>query len=243
VERLAPELRSAPLVFVDDLHAPELRLDDLRHLRRSLRLGRGDPVCLADGAGGWRTAVLGASGPGELGPLQQADVRAPSVTVGLAIPKGTRLDVAVTKLTELGVDRVVLLAAERSVVRWAPADVGDRLERLGRVAREASMQCRRLRLPEIAGILSVEEIVARCPGEVALAEPGGPAPSLSRPVVLVGPEGGWTDDELAAGDGRVGLGPTVLRVETAAIAAGVALCGQRAGWLPSVADPHGESFP
>lgn len=242
MEQLPPELRSAPLVFVDDLDAPQVRPDDLRHLRRSLRLSDGASVCLADGRGAWRTAVLGASQPAALGPVHELEPATPPVTVGLAIPKGARLEVAVTKLTELGVDHIVLLAAERSVVRWAPGDVAARLERLERVAREASMQCRRPRRPEITGVYSVAAVAARWPGHVALAEPGGAPASLAHPVMLIGPEGGWTPEELAAGDARVGLGATVLRVETAAIAAGVVLCGQRGGWLPSVANDHPESF-
>lgn len=242
MEHLAPELRAGPLVFVDDLGAPVLRPDDDRHLRRSLRLADGAALCLADGTGAWRSAVLHADGPGDLGAVHDVVTPSVAVTVGLAIPKGARLEVAVTKLTELGVDRIVLLAAERSVVRWARSDVDDRLARLGRVAREAAMQSRRPRLPEITGVLSVADVSLRWPGEVALAEPGGSPPSLAHPVVLVGPEGGWTEGELASGAASVGLGPTVLRVETAAIAAGVALCGQRAGWLPAVADDHPRSF-
>jgi 16S rRNA U1498 N3-methylase RsmE len=58
---------------------------------------------------------------------------------------------------------------------------------------------------------------------------GGGPPSLERPVVLVGPEGGWDESELASGLPLVTLGPTVLRAETAAMAAGVLLCGLRAG--------------
>lgn len=242
MEQLPPELRAGPLVFVGDLDAPQLGADDLGHLRRSLRLADGASLCLADGSGAWRTAVLSGAGPVDLGSLRVAETPAPPVTVGLAVPKGSRLEVAVAKLTELGVDRIVLLRAERSVVRWAEGDVAERLSRLGRVAREASMQSRRLRLPEVIGVLSVAEATARWPGEVAVAEPGGPAPTLRRPTVLVGPEGGWTADELAVCGERVGLGATVLRVETAAIAAGVALCGQRAGWLPSVSDAHPQSF-
>ena len=61
------------------------------------------------------------------------------------------------------------------------------------------------------------------------------APSLARPVVLVGPEGGWSDDELAAGLPTVGLGPNVLRTETAAVAAGTLLVALRSGLLA----PHG----
>lgn len=227
----APELRAGPLVFVDDLEAPQIHDDDLRHLRRSLRLGDGDGLCVADGAGAWRTANLAGSRLVDLGVVHDAEVASPEIVVGLAIPKGSRLDVAVAKLTELGVDHIQLLATERSVVRWSDSEVPRRLERLRRVAREAAMQSRRPRLPGIAGVLAISEVVARWPGGVALAEPGGPPPDPARPVILIGPEGGWTPAELGVCADRVGLGPTVLRIETAAIAAGVVLAGQRAGWL------------
>lgn len=238
----APELRAGPLVFVDDLDAPELSPDDLAHLRRSLRRGDGDPLCLADGVGAWRTAVLGGTGVDRLGPVHIEDSPRPPLTVGLAIPKGSRLDVAVAKLTEIGVDEVLLLGAERSVVRWADSEVRRRIERLERVARESAMQCRRPRLPSIRGVVDVAGAVASSPGEVALAEPGGAPPTLATPVVLVGPEGGWAPAELAVDAPSVAFGPTVLRVETAAIAAGVALCGLRGGWLRSVTNHHGGSF-
>ena len=231
MEGPAPELRAGPLVYVDDLDDPVIGDDDLNHLRRSLRLAAGDRLCLADGAGAWRTASLTSAGAGELGPLHTEVAAAPALVVGLAIPKGPRLEVAVTKLTELGVDEVLLLAAERSVVRWPTSEVDRRLDRLRRVAREAAMQSRRPRLPVLTGVRTVAEVVAARGGEVALAEPGGGPPNLAHPVVLVGPEGGWTSAELSACGARVGLGPTVLRVETAAVAAGVALAGQRAGWL------------
>ena len=63
---------------------------------------------------------------------------------------------------------------------------------------------------------------------LALAHPGGGPPSLTRPATLVGPEGGWSDDELASSLPRVGLGPSVLRAETAAFAAGLLMCALRA---------------
>lgn len=231
MEEPPPALRAGPLVFVGDLDDPQLNDDDLRHLRRSLRLADGDSLCVADGAGAWCTATLAGASVAALGQRQLVELPEQRVSVGLAIPKGPRLEVAVAKLTELGVDEVLLLAAERSVVRWPSSEVPRRLDRLRRVAREAAMQARRPRLPEITGVHQIGAVVAARPGEVALAEPGGPPPDLAHPVVLVGPEGGWTAAELATCADRVGLGPTVLRVETAAITAGVALAGQRAGWL------------
>jgi RsmE family RNA methyltransferase len=91
------------------------------------------------------------------------------------------------------------------------------------------MQSRRPLLPRIGDSESVEEIATRAaPGAIALAEPGGGAVSLSTPVVLVGPEGGWSPRELALVRNKVGLGDGVLRVETAAVAAGVLLSALRA---------------
>lgn len=225
-------LRAGPLVFVDSIEAPVLADGDLHHLRRSLRLVDGDALCVADGRGNWRSATLLGETLGDLGETSVDAAPNPVLTVGLAMPKGARLDVAVAKLTEIGIDAVVLVAARRSVVRWPPAEVDRRLARLRRVSREAAMQSRRPRLPEITGVHTVAELVEASGRRVAMAEPGGRPIGQDHHVVLIGPEGGWAPEELALGAEAVSLGPTVLRVETAAIAAGVALCGRRSGWLP-----------
>lgn len=151
---------------------------------------------------------------------------APAVTVAFAVVKGQRPEWAVQKLTEIGVDRIVPLLTARSVVRWPPGEAGRQVARLRRVAREAAVQSRRLWLPVIEGVTPVAALAAE-PGAV-LAHFDGDPPSLDRPVVLVGPEGGWDDAELAAAPGRVGLGPSVLRAETAAMVAGTLLCALRA---------------
>jgi len=118
-------------------------------------------------------------------------------------------------------------------VRWT----GDRavapVERLRRVAREAAMQSRRAWLPVVEQPSAFPAVAAR-PG-AALAVAGGDPPSLGQPVVLVGPEGGWDPDEVAAGLPTLGLGPNVLRTETAAVAAGALLVALRCGLL----SPHG----
>ena len=152
----------------------------------------------------------------------------PQVTVAFAVVKGQRPEWAVQKLTEIGVDRIVPLLSARSVVRWPAGEVGAQVARLRRVAREASMQSRRLWLP-LVDVVSPFEAMAAEPGAV-LAHPGGGPPSLERPVVLIGPEGGWDEAELARARAMlVGLGPSVLRTETAAVVAGALLCALRAG--------------
>jgi 16S rRNA (uracil1498-N3)-methyltransferase len=150
--------------------------------------------------------------------------------VGFALVKGSRPELIVAKLTELGMDRIVPVEAARSVVRWEPDRAAGHLERLRRVAREAAMQSRRAWLPEVLPAATLADLVAAEGGDrLALAEPGGGAPSLDRPVVLVGPEGGWTDAELEQVSHRVGLGPQILRVETAAITVGALLGALRSG--------------
>ena len=89
------------------------------------------------------------------------------------------------------------------------------------------MQCRRAWLPTVEDLASFTAVTSR-PG-AAIADAGGAAPSLDRPTILVGPEGGWTDDERACGLPSVGFGPHVLRAETAAMAAASLLGALRAG--------------
>jgi len=212
--------------FVDDLGAPALSADDRHHLERVLRLRAGDEVTVSDGAGGRLRCRFGPA----LEPateIERVPRPAPAVTVGLAVVKGQRPEWAVQKLTEIGVDRIVPLLSARSVVRWPPGEAGGQLARLRRVAREAAMQSRRVWLPVVAGVTPVEELAAE--RGAALAHPGAGPPALDRPVVLVGPEGGWDDAELAAAPALVGLGPSVLRSETAALVAGTLLCALRAG--------------
>jgi 16S rRNA (uracil1498-N3)-methyltransferase len=222
-----PDLRAGPLVFVDDLASPRLDDGDWHHLTRVLRVAPGERLCLSDGAGSWRTARL-AQEPGDLGEVIATDRPSPAVCIGVAVPKGSRIDLTVQKLTELGVDRIALLHTSRSVVRWDAGDVSGRLDRLRRVAREAAMQSRQLHLPVVEGPVTPAELVARG-APVALAEPDG-GPPVPGTTVLIGPEGGWAPEELVLSDHRVGLGPSILRVETAAITLGAHLCAQRDQW-------------
>jgi 16S rRNA (uracil1498-N3)-methyltransferase len=133
----------------------------------------------------------------------------------------------VQKLTEIGVDRIVPLVAERTVVRWHGDRATKHETRLRKVAREAAMQSRRVWLPAVLPVTPVGSLVEE--PQVALAQFGGRPPDLARPTVLVGPEGGWTDAEVAAAAATTTLGAGVLRAETAALAAGVLLTALRAG--------------
>jgi 16S rRNA (uracil1498-N3)-methyltransferase len=219
---------SSAHVFVADLDAPEPDPEDRHHLGRVLRLRPGEPVSVSDGRGGWRMCAW--AGDGRLDPVGEVGHEprpSPALTVAFAPAKGDRPEWVVQKLTEAGVDCIVPLATARAVVRWEGERAGRAVERLRRVAREAAMQSRRTWLPDVSAMALFAEMAGR--PEAALAEPGGGPPSLERPTLLVGPEGGWDPGELAVDLPRVELGPTVLRAETAAVAAGVLLAALRAG--------------
>jgi 16S rRNA (uracil1498-N3)-methyltransferase len=239
---------AAAHVFVGDLEAPALDGGDRSHLERVLRLQPGEVVGLSDGAGCWRVArwrgggVLDPAGPVTAEPRPR-----PEVAVGVALVKGDRLEWAVQKLTELGVDRVMPMATERAVVRWDGERRRRAAQRLRAVARAAAMQSRRVRLPVVDEVTDFADLVTAfaggspaggaggpggagpLAGPAALADPVGEPPSLERPVILVGPEGGWSPAELGAPLPRVSLGPHVLRAETAAVAAGTLLVAIRHG--------------
>jgi 16S rRNA (uracil1498-N3)-methyltransferase len=237
---------AAAMVFVDDPATPMVTESDAHHLLDVLRLRHGELVVAADGAGSWtpcrmaaRPPGRGASDPGSTlvvdGPLQHRPRPEVAVTVAFAPAKGDRPEWVVQKLTELGVDRIVPIRTARSVVRWDGERGPRAVERLRRVAKEASAQSRRLWLPDVDGVATVAELVVGEAPPPCLAQPGGGPPSLAHPVVAVGPEGGWDDDELAGLEGRVGLGPTVLRAETAAVVVGSLLCGIRSGVVGTLA--------
>jgi 16S rRNA (uracil1498-N3)-methyltransferase len=216
-------------VLVADVEAPEPDGDALHHLRRVLRLRPGELVTVTDGAGAWRACVFGSDGVDPSGDVQREPAPDPQLTVAVAPPKGDRLDWLVAKCTEVGIDRLVVLDAGRSVVRWEGERVERQLARLRRIAVEAAMQSRRVWLPAIAGPSAALDVL---PG-LAAAEPGGRRLGDADTAVAVGPEGGWTPDELAAAADTVSLGANVLRVETAAVVAAVRLVnGREAGERP-----------
>ncbi len=224
--------RAGAHVIVADLEAPQLDAADHHHLVSVLRLRPGEAVGVTDGRGGWRPcSFLAGGGLRPEGDVLRRSRPAPTITVGMAPVKGDRPEWAIQKLTELGVDRILLLTAERSVVRWDPERTGRHLEKFRLVARQAAMQSRQVWLPEITGLQRAEAVASQ-PG-VALATPGGRPPSLDYATVLVGPEGGWTDIEQESALATVSLGPTVLRTESAAVAAGVLLTALRAGLVRS----------
>jgi 16S rRNA (uracil1498-N3)-methyltransferase len=210
---------AAAHVVVDDVELPELEDSTAHHLFRVLRVRDGDVVTVTDGRGSWRAcrAMSGDVRPDS--EVMPAPDRAVTSTVAFAIPKADRPEWIVQKLTEIGVARIVLLHAERSVVRWDGERADRHLDKLRRVAVEALEQSRGVWLPEIAGPVTAAEVLP----VMAAAEPGARSLTRDDDAIAVGPEGGWSQSELALAADRIALTATVLRVETAALVAGAML--------------------
>jgi 16S rRNA (uracil1498-N3)-methyltransferase len=241
---------AASQVFVDDPGRPLLSDEDVHHLGRVLRLRHGEEVIVTDGRGRWARAlwrgaatlepVCEASGIGGDGSVQTEARADPALTVAFAPVKGERPEWVVQKLTELGIDRIVPLRSERSVVRWTGARGQASVEKLRRVAREAAAQCRRVWLPELSDTMAFADLPGLGgPGEVVLAQLSGNRPTLAQRVVAVGPEGGWSTGELESGLPTVGFGLSVLRAETAAVTAGAILASLRTGTVAAAEGPPG----
>jgi len=214
----------------------QLNAEESRHLTRVCRLGVGDRIEIFDGRGAVAIAhVLGVcAGRVELrveGDCQ-AEAQPPvSLTLATAVPKGDRFDWLIEKATELGVERLIPLVTDRSVVDPR----GSKLERLRRSVIEASKQCRRARLMVLDEPIEWTKLVASFPDAMRfLADPGGTPPHLwpSIPrggtvVLTVGPEGGWTatERELAHESGWLAIrfSLNTLRIETAGLAGCAAL--------------------
>jgi 16S rRNA (uracil1498-N3)-methyltransferase len=236
---------SAALFYVDAL--PEVGEtavvdgDEGFHAANVRRIRVGEQLDLGDGAGTLAHCVVDEVGKGRLSArvldLVRVPAAAPAVTVVQALPKSDRSELAIELATEAGADEFVAWHASRCVARWdGPARVDKGLRRWGAVARSAARQSRRAYIPPVRGVVSTAELVQRIGDEVstgavvlALHEsavsrltelPVGQADSL---VLIVGPEGGIADDEIAllseAGATAVRLGPTVLRTSTAAAVA------------------------
>ncbi len=202
---------------------------DLTHqIARVLKLQPGERVVLCDGQGREALMNLEAVSPTrvELSLVEErASAAEPArvVTLYLALIKPDAFDLAVEKAVECGVSAIVPVLAERSIKREVKTD------RLKRIIREAAEQSGRGTLPTLASAMPLKDAAAKAATEsrAFFFAPGSPAFSgngSSDPVsVFVGPEGGWTGEEerlaLAAGLTAAGLGPTVLRAETAATVA------------------------
>lgn len=208
----------------------ELDATSAHHLRNVLRLTDGAEIELFDDAGAVARGLIVASEARVI--VEVTDIRTASagisLTVAAAVPKGERADWMIEKLSELGCTRFIPLATARSVVL---PEGRNKIERWKRIAVEAAKQSQRRGVMEIGTLTSVNVVTqATTPAGLVLSTQGDSCslvdavPSASKALTMfVGPEGGWADDELALferlGIQSVRLTDTILRIETAAVAA------------------------
>lgn len=204
---------TSPHVLVDDVERPRLGPTARHHLARVRRLQPGDALSVTDGRGHWRWCGFGEEVEVR-GEVHADPAPDPPLTVGFALVKGQRPELVVQKLTEIGIDEIVPFVAERSVVKWDGEKAARHHERLLVIANEAAEQSRRTWFPIVRTVVPFDEAVA-LPGAVQ-CDVGGAPLTAEHTTVLIGPEGGWSPAERRPG--AVGLGATVLRAETAAIA-------------------------
>ncbi|WP_327168078.1 16S rRNA (uracil(1498)-N(3))-methyltransferase [Streptomyces subrutilus] len=245
---------TAPVFVVEEVPpGPEFVLDgpEGRHAVSVKRLNPGEAVVLADGRGRWAEAVVkAAEGKDRLvvtvsGVFEEAEP-AVRITVVQALPKGDRGELAVETMTETGVDAVVPWQASRCITQWRGERGAKALAKWRATAREAGKQSRRVRFPEVAEALSTRQVAALLAGAdlavvlhedrdtpsqaLATAE----LPAAGSVVLVVGPEGGVSPEELAvfadAGARPYRLGRSVLRTSTAGTAATAVLLARTGRW-------------
>ncbi|MER6126258.1 16S rRNA (uracil(1498)-N(3))-methyltransferase [Streptomyces sp. NPDC001795] len=244
---------TAPVFVVDQLEGlgREFVLDgpEGRHAVSVKRLRPGEDVVLTDGRGRWTEGVVKAAEGKDrlvvtdLESVHEEPPASPRITVVQALPKGDRGELAVETMTEVGVDAIVPWAASRCITQWK----GDRglkaLAKWRATAREAGKQSRRVRFPEVADAATTKQVaalLAKADFAAVLHESGDePLAAVELPaegeiLLVVGPEGGVSPEELAlfgeAGARAFRLGRTVLRTSTAGTAAAALLLGRTGRW-------------
>ncbi len=235
----------------DDAGRLALTVRDEHHVRDVLRLRVGDEILVVfPGGGAARVSLTDVGTDGVHGRfLAWIEARPlPRVWLVQGLAKGERMDLVVRIASEIGVERIVVLATERSVVRLEGAKVTARIERWQRVAESAAKQAQLTNIPLVTGVETIERLesaLAPCGVRLVAWEEAAGAPSIREalhgtsvgadvPVaVIIGPEGGWTRSEVEAlvGSGAIAvtLGDTVLRTETAGVVASALAMAARGG--------------
>lgn len=220
--------------------------DDVHHITRVLRLGRGDLISVLDGTGAeYEVAIAEVREGAVFGEIMRVAARASEpgaeITVVQGLPKGDKMDLVVQKCTEIGVRAIIPAVTARSVVRLDDDGRARRkAARWRRIAEEAAKQSGRGVIPEVRDIVSLREALETTVPAVDLAvipwelENGTglrqaleSRPDARRFAVFIGPEGGFDLSEVevarSAGAVPVSLGPRILRTETAALVVAAAI--------------------
>ena len=223
-------------IFLDDLTAGELKISgqDARHLAYSLRAKRGDKITAVDGSGNCAVIELidfdkETIKAQRVGELQKVIVER-KIILADCLPKQNRFETIIEKATELGVDKIQPLISERTIARPK-----DKSERWKKIAKEAAEQCARNTIPEIGDVRKLDDWLKEIfplnkkwlflfcwEGEqVTSVREVLSADGNSNIIVLIGPEGGFSEREVgeikSAGGISASLGSRILKTDTAAI--------------------------
>jgi 16S rRNA (uracil1498-N3)-methyltransferase len=218
----------------------QIELDEAaaHYVRSVLRLKQADGLILFNGAGGdyvgRLTEVSRKTVRVEIEKFLDRDVESPlNVSLGIGISRGDRMDWAVQKAVELGVNRITPLVTERCVIKFSDEKKQQRLQHWQNIVAHAAEQCGRTRLPELCDIAALPNWCSRQPGLTVFLDPQAEQslhdlPADTRQITLLsGPEGGFSPQEReiakAAGFVPVRMGARILRTETAVLAALVAV--------------------
>lgn len=233
-----------PVFFIQTTDLVEgklhIRGELFAHLAKSLRTRPGETLTFNDDLGTrYYTTVQEITKDGLLAHVDHFETNQilsrPSIILGQAVLKGDKMGWAIQKATELGVDTIIPLHTDRVIAKVRHTQAPAMRTRWGRIGLEAAQQSERWTLPDIQSVCSFDEFLVRFadfPNKLILAERSTglrmsqqalPSDSGSQIVVAVGPEGGWSAEELSAAEAArfscTTLGQRILRAETASLAA------------------------
>lgn len=227
--------------FVDDQNdVVKIQGDDYHHITRVMRMTIGDHILCCNSKG--QTAEVEITNITDTSVIahvvkwvEKSNELPISITIASGLPKGDKLELIIQKGTEMGASSFVPFNAARSIVKWDAKKGGKKLERWSKIAKEAAEQSHRSKIPTILSPLSFKELINHCgsykykviayeedakQGEASkLVEVFSQLKQGENIVILFGPEGGFTDNEIKTlkenGFISCGLGPRILRTETA----------------------------
>ncbi|MFH1061319.1 MAG: RsmE family RNA methyltransferase [Candidatus Omnitrophota bacterium] len=208
--------------------------DEAKHAYKVLRLKKNDQVIAFDGKGNQYTGILESINPREavieIQNIVHLEPRLPKITLAAAIPKQSKFDAIVDKSTQLGVDIIIPLLTERTIVKPGLLNQEDKIKRWQKIAIEAAKQCGRVYVPQIAPLHKFARIaenadkfdlclIAALDQNTVVLKDVLKNRKPKNVLVLIGPEGDFTSEEVESARNfsaiAVSLGPNVLRCETA----------------------------
>lgn len=222
-----------PRFFVPKDQIPEITGSDAHQIKNVLRMQKGDTLEILDGAGAVHQAKITDIRAGKViceitSSASQDNEFKVKITIAQCLPKGKKMDLIIQKCTELGADKIIPVLSERSIAK------ADKLERWQKIAKEAAEQSGRSTIPEVTPLMHFDEVLklmvnydlALIPWELEkeknLKSLWSEVCGLRSVVILVGPEGGFSHQEIeqakAAGFKPISLGKNILRTETAGMA-------------------------